>query len=79
MVLKPSDYSLPEMGESIDPTSPVSFVTRIAGMAFALSVVVFAFGVGRNTLVPLMNNIASSLTGGLISSSGGSGGPWEDA
>jgi hypothetical protein len=79
MVLKPSDYSLPEMGESLNPTSPVDFLTRFLGMAFAVSVVLFAVGVGRNTIVPTMNSVFSSLTGGIISSNDSTGGPWEDA
>jgi hypothetical protein len=79
MVLKPSDYSLPEMGESFNPTSPVDFLTRFLGMAFAVSVVLFAVGVGRSTIVPAMNSLFSGLTGGIISSNNSSGGPWEDA
>jgi len=79
MVLKPSDYDLPEMGESLDPTSPIDFLTRFLGMSFAISVVLFAVGVGRSTIVPTMNSVFSSLTGGIISSNNSSGGPWEDA
>jgi hypothetical protein len=77
MVLKPSDYSVPEMGEELDPTSPVDFLSRFAGMAFAIGVVVFAVGVARNKVAPIMNSAFSSLTGGLVSSSDSSGGPWD--
>jgi hypothetical protein len=77
MVLKPSDYSLPEMGESYDPTDPAGFLSRLGGMVFALAVVAFAFGVARNKVAPLMDQAFSSLTGGLVSSSSDSGGPWD--
>jgi len=77
MVLKPSDYSIPEMGENLDPTSPVDFLTRFLGMAFALGVVVFAVGLARNKIAPLMDSAFSSVTGGLVSSSESSGGPWD--
>lgn len=77
MVLKPSDYSIPEPGENLDPTSPVDFLSRFAGMAFVVGVLVFALGVGRNKVAPMMNEAFSSLTGGIVSSSDSGGGPWE--
>jgi len=77
MVLKPSDYSIPEPGENLDPTDPVGFLSRFAGMALALGVVVFALGVARSKVAPLMDEAFSSVTGGLVSSSESSGGPWD--
>lgn len=77
MVLKPSDYSIPEPGENLDPTDPVGFLSRFAGMAFAIGVVVFAVGVARTKISPLMNEAFGSITGGLVSSDEGSNGPWD--
>jgi len=77
MVLKPSDYSIPEPGENLDPTDPVGFLSRFSGMVLALGVVVFALGVARNKIAPLMDEAFSSVTGGLVSSSESSGGPWD--
>lgn len=79
MVLKPSDYALPEMGENLDPSSPVNFLSRFAGMAVALGALVFALGVARSTVAPAMDSVFSSLTGGIVSSGGSNGGVWEDA
>lgn len=77
MVLKPSDYSLPEPGESLNPTSPVDFVSRWAGMVVALSAVAFAVQLARGKGSSILNNLFGSVTGGLVST-GGDDGPWGD-
>jgi len=66
------------MGESIDPTSPIDFISRLAGMAVVLSAVVFVLRLSQSRGAPLMDSVFSSLTGGLVSSSSDSGGVWED-
>jgi len=76
MVLEPSDYEIPSPGESMDPTSPVDFVSRLAGLVVVLSAVVFAYRLAKNRGASLMDRVAGSLTGGLVSSSGDSG-PWD--
>lgn len=77
MVLKPSDYSLPEPGESLDPTSPTDFITRLAGMAFSIGAVVFVYRLASGKVAGTMNDVFGSVSGGVLSS-GDSGGPWGD-
>lgn len=76
MVLKPSDYQIPSPGETMDPTSPVDFLSRLAGLMFVLSAVVFVYRLAKNRGAPLMDRVFGSATGGLLSSSDSSG-PWE--
>lgn len=77
MVLSPSDYSLPKQGESMDPTQPVDFLSRVAGLLVVLSVLAFAWNFAKNRGASFIDRTAGSLTGGLVSSSGDSAGPWE--
>lgn len=79
MVLKPSQFTAPKPGEQLNPMDPVNFIGRMLGMTFVLGAIVFALGVGRNRVAPIMNNLASSLTGGFVSSGGSSGSVWDDA
>lgn len=78
MVLKPSDYSLPKPGERMDPTNPMDFVSRFAGLVVVLSVVAFGWQMAKNRGVSFINDTAGSLTGGLISTDGSGGNdPWD--
>lgn len=78
MVLKPSDYSLPKPGETMNPMNPTNFLTRLIGMIAVLSVVAFAWEFAQNRGVSFIDRTAGSLTGGLLSSTGESGGgPWD--
>lgn len=79
MVLSPSDYSLPEPGEQMDPTKPTGFASRFAGMVVVLSVVAFAWQIAKNRGASFLNDTVGNLTGGLVSSDGSGGGddPWE--
>jgi hypothetical protein len=72
-MLKKSDYSLPKMGETIDPTEPTDLASRFAGMTVVLSVVYFAWQLAKNRGAPFIDDTAGSLTGGLLSSSGDDG------
>jgi hypothetical protein len=73
MVLDRSDYSLPEMGETMNPMEPTSFVSRLAGLTVVFSAVYFAWRLAKNRGAPLIDQTAGSLTGGLLSSSGDGG------
>lgn len=72
MVLSQSDFSIPEPGESIDPTSPKDSGMRIAGMVVVFSIVIFAFRFAQNRGVGFLNGLADNVG---LSSSGGSA--WE--
>ena len=78
MVLQPSDYSLPEPGERMNPMDGVPFLSRVAGMVAVLSVVAFAWRMADNRGAPFIDRTLGSLTGGLLSTHE-TGGPWEDA
>lgn len=68
MVLSKSDFSLPSGGESIDPTSPKSFLMRVAGLVVAFTVLIYAFSFARNRGVGVMNGLMANL--GLSSNPG---------
>lgn len=70
MVLNPSDYSLPEPGESYDPTSVRDFVPRLAGLVIAFTVVAWAWETANSTGTDLMNRLTSKLG---FTSGGGTG------
>lgn len=61
MVLRKSDYSLPKPGQQWDPTRPKSFLMKLAGSAFALTVVAWLVKVALNAGVPLMDQITGRI------------------
>lgn len=77
MVLSPSDYSVPEPGETMDPTKPKDFLSRFTGMVVVLSVVAFAWSIAKNRGATWLDETAGNLTGGLVSSSGSSNSAWD--
>ena len=78
MVLKPSDYEVPQPGERMNPMDGIPFLSRVAGILVVFSVLAFAWQFAQNRGASLIDRFAGSLTGGLLSSSGESGGgPWE--
>ena len=78
MVLKASDYSLPEPGERMNPMDGVPFISRVTGLVIVMSVLVFAWNLANNRGASLIDNFLGSLTGGLLSSDPDSGdGMWD--
>lgn len=74
MVLKPSDYSVPKPGETMDPTSPMDFLTRWGGLVVVFTALVFAWRYAQNRAAPRVDQILGGLTGGAASYSGSTGG-----
>lgn len=73
MVLSKSDYSVPKPGETMDPTDPTGFVSRLAGLVVVLSVIAFAFNFATNRGVSFINKYAGRVG---LSSSGQENSPW---
>lgn len=55
----------------MDPTSPKSFFSRLAGLVLVLGVLLFAFSFARNRVAPTINGLMSNV--GLGSDAGGGG------